>query len=83
MKNADKTINPIVKGTLGNQEDFGLTKREYFVAQAMQGILAGNSFVEISRMYNPSIEDFVAVWSTNIADKVLEHLEETEQENKQ
>lgn len=83
MKNADKLINPILQGTLGNMEDFGLTKREYFVAQAMKGVLASEKLNSMSNGAGASFFDFVAFWSISIADEVLRQLEETEKENKQ
>lgn len=83
MKNADKPINPIVQGTLGNQEDFGLTKREYFVAQAMKGVLASVKLNSMSNGAGVSFADFVAHWSISIADEVLRQIEETEKENNQ
>ncbi|MGV4404953.1 hypothetical protein ACQ1PF_07980 [Ornithobacterium rhinotracheale] len=83
MKNADKPINPIVQGTLGYQSDYGLTKREYFVAQAMKGVLASGKLNSMSNGAGASFADFVAHWSISIADEVLEQLQETEQEDKQ
>lgn len=78
MKNEDEPIIPVIQNSEGKQNYYGLSKREYFVATAMNGILAGNSIEEISRINGiSSIEDFVAVWSNNIADKVLNQLEET------
>lgn len=65
------------------QEDFGLTKREYFVAQAMKGVLASGKLNSMSNGAGASFTDFVAHWSISIADEVLRQLEETEQENKQ
>lgn len=40
MKNADQPAHPIV-GIAFNESHKGLTKREYFAAMAMQGILSG------------------------------------------
>ena len=46
----------------------GLTKREYFAAKAMQGILAANHF-------KPSDVEEVAVRSVQLADELLKQLE--------
>jgi len=48
---------------------YGLTKREYFTAKAMQGILANGKFIE-GIAYNPSIGKL----SVDIADDVLSAL---------
>ena len=71
MKNADKPINPIPEHFDKYQnENIGLTKREYFAGLAMQGILANSSLNNLK-------EETVAEISVLCADKLLEQLENT------
>lgn len=68
MKNADQPAHPTVSLNVksGNVENFdGLTKREYFAAMAMQGMLA-NSFWG---------EQDVAEQAIRYADELLKQLE--------
>ena len=48
-----------------NYSSCGLTKREYFAAMAMQGLCAINAPMEIKD---------IAVWSTHMADALIEQL---------
>ena len=71
MKNADNPINPIPEHFDKYQnENIGLTKREYFAGLAMQGILANSSLNNLK-------EETVAEISVLCADKLLEQLENT------
>ena len=73
MKNGDQPINPterIVSGN-GTLQTFGLTKREYFAALAMQGIMSSN---ECGIGHIPST---VAEWATSLSDALLAELEKT------
>ena len=71
MKNADKPINPIPEHFDKYQnENIGLTKREYFAGLAMQGILANSSLNNLK-------EETVAEISVLCADKLLKQLENT------
>ena len=71
MKNADKPINPIPEHFDKYQnENIGLTKREYFAGLAMQGMLANSSLNNLK-------EETVAEISVLCADKLLENLENT------
>lgn len=47
MKNGDKPISP----TSHNQSGTGLTKREYFAAMAMQGIMASGLLTKDKSKY--------------------------------
>jgi hypothetical protein len=80
MNNGDKPINAVngINGALfvghGADKSFiesqnpliGLTKREYFAAMAMQGLMAGDS--------KDSMEEF-AKYSVKMADALLKALE--------
>ena len=69
MKNADNPINPIPEHFDKYQnENIGLTKREYFAGLAMQGMLANSSLNNLK-------EETVAEISVLCADKLLEQLE--------
>ena len=71
MKNADEPINPIPEHFDKYQnENIGLTKREYFAGLAMQGMLANSSLNNLK-------EETVAEISVLCADKLLENLENT------
>lgn len=71
MKNADNPINPIPEHFDKYQnENIGLTKREYFAGLAMQGMLANSSLNNLK-------EETVAEISVLCADKLLENLENT------
>jgi len=47
MKNSDQTAFPIVGSAFSNNYK-GLTKREYFAAMAMQGILSNPSETDVT-----------------------------------
>lgn len=63
MKNADEPAFPIQDNIL----EKGLTKREYFAAMAMQGILANPNWA--------MNEAYAAEAAIAEADKLLKHLE--------
>jgi hypothetical protein len=72
MKNGDQPINPterLISGG-GTLQTFGLTKREYFAALAMQGIMSSNECgIEWAKK--------AALDSVIMADALLAELEET------
>ena len=84
MKNSDKPINPLygangvpfrnegIDDSYVQQSDFllGLTKREYFAAMAMQGILATTTFDP----YRDIDTVIVAARSISYADALLNSL---------
>ncbi len=80
MNNADMPASPIlgdvegftdfIQGIKGGR-NYGLTKREYFAAKAMQGL-----FVNMGRNRYNNIED-VAKASVEAADELLKALEES------
>jgi hypothetical protein len=55
MKNSEQPINPMPHqnqdGTIQNDVYFGLTKREYFAIQAMQGQLSNSSESDVPSTY--------------------------------
>ena len=69
MKNADQPIHPTVIHFRNDvpYQVHGLTKREYFAAMAMQGILANTNFI--------SITDYAAKEAILQADELLKQLE--------
>lgn len=69
MTNSDDSINSIM---VNSRYVVGLTKREYFAALAMQGVLA-NPLLPITLEYPNSI-DFVVVQSVGIADALIDEL---------
>lgn len=73
MKNADEPINPVPyqnkDGAIQHDVYFGLTKREYFAAKAMQGYCSGE-FTGQSGMPQKDI----AKWSVEMADALLAEL---------
>jgi hypothetical protein len=87
MKNADKPINPIFdqqgfishQSTLeiGNHETLhGLTKREYFAAMAMQGLLSNSNWMqEYQKEKYLMTDNVVAEVSTQYAEALLNQLE--------
>jgi len=77
IKNGDLPANPTIYADLapnGQREIYcdqaGLTKREYFAALAMQGILAAD-------VNNNVIYKKCAEWAVNQADALLAELERT------
>jgi hypothetical protein len=73
-KSASPTIGTHVHSGQLITHDPGLTKREYFAALAMQGMLANSQA-------DGSIEDF-AKWSVQYADALLEELCKTDEQPK-
>lgn len=78
MAKANDPAFPVVTKVYSNPLDFqlvptgGLTKREYFAAMAMQGLLASG----VAAIRAQSYED-VALHARRNADAVLEELERT------
>lgn len=73
MIKGNEPINPILElNSQGQLEDtsYGLTKREYFAAMAMQGLCVGY-------FDNHSITDHIRDAAIMIADALLEELERT------
>jgi hypothetical protein len=92
MKNADKQAYPRTGYEHSNDatqshyyHEDGLTKREYFAAMAMQGILAGipqreQDMVPLLRYYakqfpDKTMNECVAIEAVEMADKLLKQLE--------
>lgn len=80
MKNADKPAHPV---PISNQTDDnqircedsnGLTKREYFTAAALQGLLASRS-VAVQKTDQLAYEKYAEA-AIEIADQVLKQLDE-------
>jgi hypothetical protein len=85
MKNADKPVYPVHGGYDGDDPrnhtiGGGLTKREYFAAMAMQGILANptetreNKSLLQAKLIDSSLET-VCKQSIRYADELLKQLE--------
>lgn len=66
MKNADMPAFPVEETSNSESLSFGLTKREYFAAMAMQGLLAQNGYNRF---------DLLAIDAVRQADALLEELE--------
>lgn len=88
MRNADKPAfvqcedTTMKKSTLDVDVNYGLTKREYFAAMAMQGFLSGCSSPEGRKIlydqakgYNQNVSQFVAEVSKQMADDMLTELD--------
>lgn len=82
MKNADKPINPFYhKGSMQTENTIdknsphllGLTKREYFAAMAMQGLLV--NFNNHGHIGNSGSRPMVAEIAVQQADELLKQLE--------
>ena len=78
MKNAEQPAYPISKDIIDGcgetTSPFGLTKREYFAAMAMQGILSGN-YPALYGNADMAVPEQVAIDSINYADELLKQLE--------
>lgn len=83
MKNADKPAHPVNKDHIDGRDYKGLTKREYFAAMAMQGIISGvysskeayASFQQSAGKSNYSVVSFAAEQANIFADELLKQLE--------
>jgi hypothetical protein len=86
MKNSDQPAFPIPDSSYIDATPSGLTKREYFVAMAMQGLCANPSALEsyhavanlsLENIINPKITvpEILATESIAIADELLKQLE--------
>ncbi|MES2395640.1 MAG: hypothetical protein V4549_06540 [Bacteroidota bacterium] len=88
MNNAEKPAYPytIHKGTKSEHYEYGLTKREYFAAMAMQGIVANpqitlntkNAMIEKGIPFTDNAEiqiNATIKYSLDIADELLKQLE--------
>ena len=84
MKNANMPASPAVymDNTQGNGEMYcdqqGLTKREYFAAMAMQGILSNSTVVDIGSDHQMEWASKAAVFS---ADTLLNELEKDNEQS--
>jgi hypothetical protein len=88
MKNANQPINPIVNdyGFPSNssyiEKDkslIGLTKREYFAAMAMQGLLANNTVRDILSGNNGmQVPNLISEYSVQYADSLLDELSKSD-----
>lgn len=82
MKNADKPINPIVNDAGFCSSEFsiskscliGLTKREYFAAMAMQGLLS--NYIYHGHYGNSKNIPMVAEIAVQQADELLKQLDQ-------
>lgn len=76
MENGNQPAFPIVNGVTGVITEEGLTKREYFSAMAMQGMLSNPALYEIaSTRLNPNdMANFYAECAAEQADALLTHL---------
>ncbi|MFM7853892.1 MAG: hypothetical protein ACKO96_18700 [Flammeovirgaceae bacterium] len=68
MKNGDKKAHPFINKN--GDDEHGLTKREYFAAMAMQGLLANND------SWSCDTASCVAEFSVRLADELLKQLED-------
>ena len=66
MKNADMPAFPVEETCNSESLSFGLTKREYFAAMAMQGFLSQNEYITPEGLAFAAIEQ---------ADALLKELE--------
>jgi len=74
MTNPKESVHPDTKeNPQFNHQHFGLTKREYFAAMAMQGYCGG----EFTGQSGKPHED-MAEWSVEMADALIEALNKTE-----
>jgi len=56
--------------------EHGLTKREYFAARAMQGILSNSAFANMEVFPRKQLnDDIIAEYSVRMADYLLKQLE--------
>lgn len=82
MKNGDRPINPVfeipddLSSNLTGKDVIGLTKREYFAAMAMQGILGNNR--ELDSLGGSPIK--ISQHCIEMADILLFELEKTKSE---
>ena len=90
MKNANLPISPIVNeygiprhsGSIDpdNSEVIGITKREYFAAMAMQGLLSNSGgAIQSNNMsgtgWRSCNSEMMAEWATECADALLSELD--------
>lgn len=66
MKNADMPAFPVEETSDSESLSFGLTKREYFAAMAMQGLLAQGGYDRFAALASDVV---------NLTDALLEELE--------
>jgi len=69
--NGDDPINPIFNERTGYTEPTGLTKREYFAAMAMQGLLCN---YQIHENYVNNKYPYVADKAVAMADHLIQEL---------
>lgn len=55
-------------------EHLGLTKREYFAARAMQGLIAGKSYEEAMFKYKKEMKTLIAEDAIKLADALMKAL---------
>lgn len=80
MNNADKPAHPVEPDKLGTTN--GLTKREYFAAMAMQGLLSNSEYLKQLSHNTKTIPSFdsntiCAMEAIDMADELLKQLEQT------
>lgn len=82
MKNEDKPINPIPEHFDKYQnENIGLTKREYFAGLAMQGLLSNSYSNGFSQPLSEYDSKSIAKFSIEYADELLKQLETSNTKN--
>jgi len=74
MKNAEKSAFPLPKDRDEHPFRNGLTKREYFAAMAMQGLIAAPIAYILNDKKATSIQDMTTV-AIECADELLKQLE--------
>lgn len=84
MENAEQPINPVPHvnqdGTIQYDAYFGLTKREYFAAVAMQGLLANNHPNFWGNRHGQCAEGEIAKEAARHADELLKQLDNQEKQ---
>jgi hypothetical protein len=75
MKNGNKPAYPQKKEFI-DVDETGLTKREYFAAMAMQGLLSNSKlWANIERVEDVGMYEWFALQSKQYADELLKQLE--------
>lgn len=72
-QNSKLSAFPVVETFEAQRVDIGLTKREYFACQALQGLLSNHS---LANMYGSLSDNALAQYSVKMADELLKELSE-------
>jgi hypothetical protein len=70
--NKNRSAFPLDGNSAGHPDTLGLTKREYFAAMAMQGVLSHNH----PGTPTPNQTEDIAKYAIGLADELLKHFEE-------